>query len=280
MKTVGIVGTGTMGTDITHLIAEAGFQVSIYDVDETKSKAAFQKIHDKLNDYAKKKSITLDRVSEILKNIKIHSSLKNLDRADIIIECVYENLEAKQKVFRDLDDTCGPATLLATNTSSISITKIASATRRPESVIGIHFITPARFMKLVEIIPGLLTTRETVEMAKKFVRKLGKEHTEAKDYPGFLLNRMVYIMVNEAVFLLYEGSGTPESIDKTLKLGLNLPMGPLELADLVGLDIVLAVGLEIFRGYRDPKYRPCPLLSQYVAAGYLGKKTGRGFYVY
>lgn len=280
MKTIGVIGTGTMGADITHLVADAGMQVLMYDVDETSSKAAYSRIEEKLKKYAVKGKITHDRVSEVLKNIRIHSTLKNLAKADLIIECVYEDLDIKKKVFRDLDQECGPATLFASNTSSISITKIASATKRPESVIGLHFITPARFMKLVEIIPGLLTTRETIEMAKKFVKKLGKEHTLAKDYPGFSLNRMVYTMVNEAVFLIYEGSGTPESVDKTLKLGLNLPMGPLELADLIGLDIVLAVGEEMFRGYHDSKYRPCPLLSQYVAAGYLGKKTGRGFYVY
>lgn len=280
MKIVGIVGTGTMGTDIAHLSADAGFEVIIFDRDETRTKSAFQKIQDKLNGYVKSGRIKIERVSEIIQKIKIHDSLKNFKRADIVIECVYEDLDVKKDVFKELDRVCNHGAILASNTSSISITKIASATKRPESVIGTHFIIPARTMKLVEIIPGLLTTRETVEITKNFVKKLGKVCVEAQDFPGFSLNRMLYSMINEAVYLFYEGTGTPETIDKTMKLGLNLPMGPLELADLVGLDIILAVGEEMFRGYHDPKYRPCPLLSKYVAAGYLGKKTGRGFYVY
>jgi 3-hydroxybutyryl-CoA dehydrogenase len=280
MKTVGIVGTGTMGTDIAHLSAEAGFRIIIYDSDETRSKGAYQRIQEKLNNYAKKGRITLDRVGEIIQRIRIFSSIDCMEKADIVIECVYEDLEVKQSVFAQLDKVCNPGALLSSNTSSISITKIASATKRPESVIGLHFIMPARVMRLVEIIPGFLTTRETVEVAKSFLKRLKKEFVEAKDYPGFSLNRIVYSMINEAVFLIYEGTGTPESIDKMLKLGLNLHMGPLELADHIGLDIVLAVGEEMFRGYRDSKYRPCPLLSQYVAAGQLGRKTGRGFYLY
>ncbi len=280
MKTVGIVGTGTMGTDIAQLSAEAGFRVIMYDNDETRTKSAFLKIQDKLNSYAKKGTLTMDRVSEITQRIKIFGSINSLESADIVIECVYEDLQAKLDVFSALDRVCNPAALLSSNTSSISITRIASVTKRPESVIGLHFIMPARVMRLVEIIPGFLTTRETVEMAKSFLKKLKKEFVESKDYPGFSLNRMVYSMINEAVFLIYENMGTPESVDKTLKLGLNLPMGPLELADLIGLDIVLAVGEEMFRGYMDSKYRPCPLLGKYVAAGYLGKKSGRGFYFY
>jgi len=170
--------------------------------------------------------------------------------------------------------------VLASNTSSKSITAIAAATRRPESVIGLHFMNPVRAMRLVEIICGLATTRETFETAKQIVKKAGKEYVESRDYPGFIANRILMPMINEAIFALYEGAGTVEAIDKVMKLGMNQPMGPLELADMVGLDIVLAILDELYRGFGDTKYRPCPLLKKYVAAGYLGKKSGRGFYTY
>ena len=194
-----------------------------------------------------------------------------------MIECVTEDLAVKQAVFRELDRVCRADAVLGLNTSSISITEIASATKRPESVIGMHFLNPAHVMKLVEIIPGIsTTTRETVETAKTFVKKLGKTHVESKDYPGFLLNRMLVPLINEAIYLLYEGAGTAESIDRVMKAGLNFPMGPLALADMIGLDVLLAVIEEMHRGYSDSKYRPCPLLKKYVAAGYLGKKSGQG----
>ncbi|OHD69148.1 MAG: 3-hydroxybutyryl-CoA dehydrogenase [Spirochaetes bacterium RBG_16_49_21] len=280
MKTVGIIGAGIMGADIAFMSAGAGYQVSIYDVDGARTKAALNRIHDRLNRYADDGRIEKAKIAEIMDRIHICDNLTDLKNIEIIDECVFEDIGLKKEIFTQLDEICRPDAVLASSTSSISITEIASATRRPQSVIGIHFMNPAHVMKLVEIIPGIATTRETVETAKAFVKKLGKTHVESRDYPGFLLNRMLVPMINEAVYLLYENAGTAESIDKVMKLGLNLPMGPLALADMIGLDVLLAVAEEMFRGYSDAKYRPCPLLKKYVAAGYLGEKSGRGFYIY
>lgn len=280
METVGIVGAGIMGTDIAHLAAEHGFRVILFDHDEFALGKSFEKIRDRLCRYRRENRIADDRMSEVLSNIKIHSKLKDLVNADIVIESVSEDMEIKKSVFRSLDAICRQGVVLASNTSSLSITSLASATKRPEYVIGIHFINPARVMKLVEIVSGMATTRETVETAKELARKLGKVHAESQDYPGFLLNRILVPMINEAIYALYEGAGSAESIDRVMKQGMNLPMGPLELADMIGLDVVLAVIEQLFRGFSDPKYRPCPLLKNYVAAGYLGRKSGRGFYSY
>jgi 3-hydroxybutyryl-CoA dehydrogenase len=280
MKKFGIVGAGIMGADIAHLAAYSGFEVILFDIDENKARAAYEKIQERLKRYASKGKITIDEVGKTSSKIKLHQSINDLANADIILECVTEDVNVKKTVFKQLSKICRPGTVLASNTSSISITEIASATECPESVVGIHFLNPVRVMKLAEIIPGLKTTRETVEMAKGIIKKLGREHVESKDFPGFLLNRMLYPLINEAIFLLYEGAGTPEAIDKTTRIGLNLPMGPLALADMIGLDVLLAVGEEMYNGFSDPKYRPCPLLKKYVAGGYLGVKTKRGFYIY
>lgn len=280
METVGIVGAGTMGTDIAHLAAEHGFRVILFDSDEFALRKSFEKIRDRLCRYRRENRIADEQMSEVLSNIKIHSRLKDMINADIVIESVSEDLEIKKSVFRSLDAICRQGVVLASNTSSLSITTLASATKRPEYVIGIHFINPARVMKLVEIVSGMATTRETVETAKELIRKLGKVHAETQDYPGFLLNRILVPMINEAIYALYEGAGSAESIDRVMKQGMNLPMGPLELADMIGLDVVLAVIEQLFKGFSDPKYRPCPLLKNYVAAGYLGIKSGRGFYSY
>jgi 3-hydroxybutyryl-CoA dehydrogenase len=280
MKTVAIIGTGIMGTDIAFLSASAGFQISLYDIDKELAKTALDTIHKRLSRYSDQGRIENEEISEIMKRINICNDLPDIKNIEIILECVYEDIHIKKDLFSKLDAICRQDAILASSTSSISITEIASATKRPESVIGLHFMNPAHVMKLVEIIPGIATTRETVEMAKAYVKKLGKTQVESRDYPGFLLNRMLVPMINEAIYLLYENAGTAESIDKVMKLGLNFPMGPLALADMIGLDVLLAVAEEMFRGYSDAKYRPCPLLKKLVAAGYLGEKSGRGFYIY
>jgi 3-hydroxybutyryl-CoA dehydrogenase len=280
MKTVAIIGTGLMGTDIAFAAANAGFEVLLYDMDGERAKVSHARIQDRLKRYADTGRCEKGKADTILKHLVVCKAIEDVADAMITVECVNEDIGVKQAVFRELDRVCRADAVLGTNTSSISITEIASATVRPESVIGLHFLNPAHVMKLVEIIPGVATTRETVEMAKTFVKKLGKVHVESKDYPGFMLNRMLVPMINEAIYLLYESAGTADSIDRAVKVGLNFPMGPLALADMIGLDVLLAVMEEMHRGYSDTKYGACPLLKKYVAAGYLGKKSGRGFYIY
>lgn len=280
MKTFGIIGAGVMGTDIAHLAADTGFQVILYDIDENQLKLAFETIRNRLNRYLEENRIEQDRIGEIQSRIKLHYNIEDLCNADIVLETVTEDLAIKQGVFKELDKICKGGVVIATNTSSISITAIASVTKRAESVIGMHFMNPARAMKLVELVCGLATTRETFETAKSVVKRFGKVFVESKDFPGFLSNRIFMPMINEAMFALYEGAGTVEAIDKVMKTGMNLPMGPLELADMIGLDVVLAIMEVLYVGFSDPKYRPCPLLKKYVAAGYLGRKSGRGFYTY
>jgi 3-hydroxybutyryl-CoA dehydrogenase len=280
MKTVAIIGTGLMGTDIACASASAGFDVLLFDRDSERANKALGRLLDRYKRYADTGRMEKDKADSVMKHFCVCGSIEEVKDAMIVIECASEDIHVKQQIFSDLDRVSRPDAILATNTSSISITEIASATKRPESVIGLHFLNPAHVMKLVEIIPGIATTRETVETARTFVKKLGKTHVESKDYPGFLLNRMLVPLINEAIYLLYEGAGTAESIDRVMKVGLNFPMGPLALADMIGLDVLLAVIEEMHRGYSDSKYRPCPLLKKYVAAGYLGKKSGRGFYIY
>ncbi len=280
MNRVGIIGAGIMGTDLAHMTAESGFHVKLYDNNPKKTQNALDTIKARLTKYEKKSRITESDKEKILSRITIRETLDGLSDSDIFLEAVFEDLNTKKEIFKQLNNISSPASVLASITSSISITEIAAATTRPESVIGLHFLNPARVMPLVEIVPGFCTTRETVEMSKSFLKKLKKDFIEAKDYPGFFLNRILYPMINEAAFLLYEGGAKPEVIDKAMKKGLNLPMGPLEIADMVGLDVILAIGEEMLRGYADNKYGPCPLLRRYVASGYLGKKSGRGFYIY
>ncbi|HNW30116.1 MAG TPA: 3-hydroxyacyl-CoA dehydrogenase NAD-binding domain-containing protein [Spirochaetota bacterium] len=280
MKTIAIIGTGLMGTDIACASAMAGFEVLLYDIDRERAEKALGRLKDRFKRYVHTGRIDQSKADAFMKHFCLCNTLEEVKETLIVIECAFEDIHVKQQIFRDLDRICRADAVLASNTSSISITEIASATKRPESVIGLHFLNPAHVMKLVEIIPGIATTRETVETAKTFVKKLGKVNVESKDYPGFLLNRMLIPLINEAIYLLYEGAGTAESIDRVMKVGLNFPMGPLALADMIGLDVLLAVIEEMHRGYSDSKYRPCPLLKKYVAAGYLGKKSGRGFFIY
>ncbi|HDP81068.1 MAG TPA: 3-hydroxybutyryl-CoA dehydrogenase [Spirochaetes bacterium] len=280
MKTIGIVGAGLMGTDLALYTAEKGFTVLLHDVGEEPLRHSLDTIRERLHHYETLGRFDHPKADEILTSIQPYNKLEGLSPSDIVIECVTEDLGIKMEVFHKLDSICKAGAILASNTSSKSITAIASATHRPESVIGMHFMNPIRAMKLVEIICGLATTRETFQMAKQLVKTLGKEYVESRDFPGFLTNRILMPMLNEAIFAFYEGAGTVEAIDKAMTLGMNQPMGPLALADLIGLDVVLAVIEELYRGFGDSKYRPCPLLKKYVAAGYLGKKSGRGFYVY
>jgi len=280
MENLGIVGAGAMGADLAQLASEAGYKVHLFDINSESLHQAYNMISERLNKYYMDKRIDKSEADRVLSNISFKNQIEDLALSEIVLECVTENKEIKMKVFADLDRVCRGGVVFMSDTSSISITALGSATRRPESVIGLQFMIPARVMKVVEMIPGLLTTHETIEIAKEFVNKMGKEYVISKDCPGFLLNRMLCLMINEAISLVHEGAGTPESIDKLMREGLNIPMGPLTLADLMGLDIVLAIIEEMYKGYSDPKYRACPLLKQYVTAGYLGKKSGRGFYIY
>ncbi len=280
METIGVVGAGLMGADVAQLAVESGMNVILHDSDQGNLKAAHDIITGRLDRYVHDGRISSDERRSIASRIKLHNNMKDLMNADFIIECITEDLEAKRELFRQLDKICKPGVIFASNTSALSITQMAAATQRPESVIGMHFMNPARPMKVVELVCGLVTTRETFEMAKSVAKRMGKKCVESKDYPGFVINRIMMPMINEAIFTLYEGAATAQAIDKTMKLGMNLPMGPLELADMIGLDVVLAVVEELYEGFGDPKYRPCPLLKMYVAAGYLGRKAGRGFHTY
>jgi 3-hydroxybutyryl-CoA dehydrogenase len=280
MERFGIVGAGIMGQELAQYMSELGRKVILYDSIEAQRSHAIEKIHDRMIRHEREGKVSANKAKESMELITVAHDMDGLGEADFIIECVTEDLEIKRQVFSALDRICRPEVILASNTSALSITAIAAATRRPESVIGIHFMNPVRVMRLVEIVCGLATTRETFTTAKQIVKRLGKEYVESRDYPGFLLNRILMPMINEAIFALYEDAGTVEAIDKVMKLGMNHPMGALGLADLIGLDIVLAVMEELYRGFGDPKYRPCPLLKNYVAAGYLGRKSGRGFYTY
>ena len=280
MKKIGVIGAGTMGTGIAHVSALSGFDVTLVDIEQNLLEHSLTSIKKSLKRQVDKGKISQEEMNTALGRIQTITEMKSLSSEDIVIEAATEDKEVKISIFSELDTFCPKKTILASNTSSISISLIASATNRPEKVIGMHFMNPVPIMKLVEIIRGKLTSDETTEKVKNLVEVLNKIPVECNDSSGFVSNRILMPMINEAVFCLADGVATAEAIDKIMTLGMAHPMGPLTLADLIGLDICLAIMKVLHRDMGDNKYRPCPLLEEMVSAGNLGRKTGRGFYSY
>jgi 3-hydroxybutyryl-CoA dehydrogenase len=279
IKTIGIVGSGTMGGGIAQVAATTGFQVILHDVGQEHLGRALKTIDKSLAKLIEKGKIAEDK-GLILSRIKTTTALEDFTKADLVVEAVFEDFEVKKKVLVAVDKIVRPEVILASNTSSISITRLAALTSRPAKFMGMHFMNPVPLMTLVELIKGIATSQETFTAVKSVAEKMGKVPVEANDFPGFISNRILMPMINEAVYALMEGVGTPEAIDTVMKLGMNHPMGPLALADLIGLDVCLYIMEVLYEGFKDTKYRPCPLLRKMVDAGYLGRKTGRGFYEY
>jgi 3-hydroxybutyryl-CoA dehydrogenase len=278
---IAVIGAGTMGNGIVHVFAQAGHRVTMIDVAEAALARGLSTIGGNLDRQIKKEAITEAEKSLILSRISTETDLKTgVQGADLIVEAATENVELKLKIFKQLDEVAPPAAILATNTSSISITKIAAATQRPAQVIGMHFMNPVPVMKLVEVIRGYATSDEVTATTMELSRKLGKVPVEVNDYPGFVANRILMPMINESIYTLYEGVSGVEGIDTVMKLGMAHPMGPLQLADFIGLDVCLAIMRVLHDGFGNPKYAPCPLLVNMVMAGKLGAKSGEGFYKY
>lgn len=280
IKKFGVIGSGQMGNGIAQVAAASGLDVLMSDISDEFTARGLENIEKNLSRSVGKGKINEEEKGAILGRISTTTQLGEMESADFVVEAAVEREDLKFKIFQDLDSICPDHVILSTNTSSIPIGRIASQTKRPEKVIGMHFMNPVPVMKLVEVIKGLATSEETFDITWELCGKFGKTPAEANDFPGFIANRILLPMINEAVFCLYQNVGNPEDIDTVMRLGMNHPMGPLALADLIGLDTCLAIMETLYDGFKDSKYRPCPLLRKYVEAGWLGRKTGKGFYDY
>ena len=280
IQQIGVVGAGQMGAGIAQVCALAGYQVVMFDLNAEALKNALSGIVSSLQRLINKEKLTSEQMQVCLANIEVTTELNAMSQVDLVIEAASEQENIKQSIFRQLDEVCKADTILATNTSSISITRLAAATNRPENVIGMHFMNPVPVMALVEVIRALQTRNEVFDLVKNLAIQIGKTPVDVKDSPGFVANRILLPMINEGIFCLHEGIASAAEIDEVMKLGMSHPMGPLALADLIGLDTCLSIMQVLYSSFNDSKYRPCPLLVQMVDAGYLGRKTGRGFYTY